>query len=577
MTDLTLSNYDLAVRDFQRARREAALQQILTRLQGKSDNLLCYDDVRQQLRGGTPVERGLQEIPLEKIVGSVGRYQDFTRTFLPKKDSDQERWARVKLAITDMKGLPPIELYQIGDIYFVKDGNHRVSVAHQLGSTHISAYVTEIESRVPLTADDDPDQIICKARYASFLEQTNLDKLRPEADLLMTVPGQYDILAEQISAEHKLLQQERPDQPAEQLWPIAVTQWYDHVYLPIIEIIREQGLMRRFPSKIETDLYVLLSEQREELEGALGWSLDPEAAVTELFNQPQNRPLLNRMLDSVAPTLEEGPIPGAWRNRQLSLNRENHLFEQILVVLEGIPDDERMMDHVIDLGKEDDDHILGLYIAPDQAAATHPKVEQIRTQFEACCKKANLRGEFAVDIGQFAPVLLKRAAWADLIVINLTHPPGTSTLDRLRSGWITIIERSPRPIMAIPHAVRTPHDRMLLAYDGSAKADEALFIAAYLALRWERQLTVLTVTTSYTTPKSLDRARSYLEKYGLTDVTYVLKDGSINDAILETAAEQNSNLLIFGGFGRRPTLRLVLGSTVEHLLRESPYPMLICR
>ena len=81
------SSYEVAVRDFQRARKEAALQQVLARLRGQSDKLLCYDDVRRQLRPEGMVERGLQEIPVSAIVGSVGRSQDFTRQFLPKKQS----------------------------------------------------------------------------------------------------------------------------------------------------------------------------------------------------------------------------------------------------------------------------------------------------------------------------------------------------------------------------------------------------------------------------------------------------------------------------------------------------------
>ena len=149
MDETTASSYDIAVQDFQRARRSATMQQILARLRGKSDTLLCYNEVRRQLQAGPAVERGLQEIPLNKIVGSVGRYQDFTRAFLPKRDSNKDRWARVKAAITDMKGMPPIEVYQLGAVYFVNDGNHRVSVARQLGSKTISAYVTEIETRVP--------------------------------------------------------------------------------------------------------------------------------------------------------------------------------------------------------------------------------------------------------------------------------------------------------------------------------------------------------------------------------------------------------------------------------------------
>lgn len=576
MTETTSSAYELAVRDFQRARREAALQQILARLRGKSDALLRYDEVRDHIRAGAAVERGLQEIPLDKIVGSVGRYQDFTRSFLPKKDSDQERWARIKMAITDMRGLPPIEVYQVGDVYFVKDGNHRVSVARQLGTKTISAYVTEVETRVPLTADDDPDEVICKARYADFLAETNLDQLRPEANLLMTFCGQYQALLAQIKSEQQLLSQAVGASSTAAEWEQAVVNWYDGVYLPTVQIIREFGVMRRFPERTETDIYVLLSERREELEEALGWHIDPETAVAELANE-QGRPLFTRVLDSVAPGLEGGPEVGRWRQQQLTLHREHHLFENILVLLEGIPDDEKILKQVIRLAQKDDDHILGLFVARDRGAVREERIQAVHHQFEAHCTAAGLRHEFAVEFGRFDQVVVKRAAWVDLVVINLTHPPQTTPLARLRPGWGTLIEQCPRPILVIPNAVQSTQDRILLAYDGSSKAEEALFVATYLALRWQRALTVLTVETNYTSAAALERARAYLQKHGVNWASYVLAAGSINEAILETAANYDSNLLIVGGFGWRPAVRLVLGSTVEHLLREFKQPILICR
>jgi hypothetical protein len=88
----------------------------------------------------------LHEIPLNEIVGSLGRHTDFNRQFLPRKDSQAGRWARVRMAY-DHSGLPPIEVYKLGEIYFVADGHHRVSVARQLGARYIEAYVIEIEPK----------------------------------------------------------------------------------------------------------------------------------------------------------------------------------------------------------------------------------------------------------------------------------------------------------------------------------------------------------------------------------------------------------------------------------------------
>lgn len=571
------SSYELAVRDFQRARREATMRQLLSRLRGKSDSLLGYDEVRQQLSGGEAKELGIQEIALDQIVGSVGRYQDFTRDFLPKNPSDQDRWANVKAAITDMKGMPPIEVYQLGEVYFVKDGNHRVSVARQLGTDTITAQVTEVKMRVPLTADDDPNQVICKARYADFLERTNIDRLRPEVDLLMTFCGQYQVMLAQIETECRLLSdREHQDECSGETWERAVVKWYDQVYLPIIQIVRDLGVMRRFPNLTEPDIYILLTERREELEEALGWQIDLETAVPELI-ESNNRSLLNRILDTVAPAMEEGPEVGRWRQQQLSLHREHHLFEKILVLLEGNDEDWKLLDQVLRIAKKDNDHILGLHVVHQKSDASSDRVIRLQREFEHRCQAAGLRAEFAVETGWVYQAVVRRSAWVDLVVINLTDPPKSEPFARLRSGWGTMIQQCPRPILALPHAVQSAQDRILLAYDGSPKAEEALFVAAYLTLRWERSLTVLTVKTNNTAASALDKARQYLEQYGVTEANYVLKEKKINEAILATAAEFESNLLILGGFGFQPALRLVLGSTVEHMLREFDQAILICR
>ena len=254
MTPLGDLRHEAAVRDFRRARREAALQQLLARVTGKSADLLAYNQVSEQLKISGGEELGVQEIPLDAIVGSVGRYQDFTRSFMPRSDQDVERWVREKTAVNNMHGMSPIDVYKIGDAYFVIDGNHRVSVARQLGSDTITARVTDVKSRVPLSDRADATEIICKARYLDFLEQTNLDNQFPGADLTMTFAGNYRALLAQIETQRRRIQERRGE-------PITFHQaaagWYELVYLPIIALIREQGVLRNFPERTEADIYIL--------------------------------------------------------------------------------------------------------------------------------------------------------------------------------------------------------------------------------------------------------------------------------------------------------------------------------
>ncbi|MCB0035249.1 MAG: hypothetical protein KDE51_14555, partial [Anaerolineales bacterium] len=150
---MSAPNLATAVSDFHRARWKASLEELAARFTGKTTTLLSYEEVRRRLRANSQVDRGLQDVRLDDIVGSVGRYNDFTRTFLPKNETDEQRWAQLKVVNGHGQGLPPIELYKIGKAYFVLDGNHRVSIARELGTPTIQAYVTEVLSKVTITPD----------------------------------------------------------------------------------------------------------------------------------------------------------------------------------------------------------------------------------------------------------------------------------------------------------------------------------------------------------------------------------------------------------------------------------------
>jgi len=189
-----------------------------------------------------------------------------------------------------------------------------------------------------------------------------------------------------------------------------------------------------------------------------------------------------------------------------------------------------------------------------------------------------LKGEFAVEVGSNpVQILNKRAAWVDLVATNLTFATETSPLTRLSSGVHTLVKRCPRPILVLTGESHSPMDRALLAYDGSPKADEALFVATYLAVRWGMSLAIVTVRTDYTAPVALERARLYLAGHHISNIEYILREQPITEAILDTAESLDSNLLIMGGFGFRPERQMRLGSTVDGALQRFRQPILICR
>ena len=266
-----------ALSDFQQAHHQASLQQIVARLTGKSVELLSYDDVLRQLKLTGRAARGVQTIPLESIVGTVGRCTDFTRTFLPRKSSDEQRWASLKTFVAEnsLDALPPIDVYQIGAAYFIQDGHHRVSIARQMGVAFIAAHVTEVHTRVPLTVEADFDALIVNAEHAEFLEYTHLDRLRPRSDFAVSVPGQYEKLEDHIEV-HRYFSEMAEERDI--AYEDAVCRWHDEAYRPIVEAIREQGILADFPGRTVTDFYLWIAEHRLVLQHELGWLISPEAA-----------------------------------------------------------------------------------------------------------------------------------------------------------------------------------------------------------------------------------------------------------------------------------------------------------
>ncbi|MFQ5407584.1 MAG: universal stress protein [Anaerolineales bacterium] len=470
----------MAVTDFRRARREAALQELLARLTGRTVDLLSFEEVRAMLRARTTGRRELREVPLDAIVGSVGRHSDFTRSFLPLRDSDRDRWAGVKAAVASLEGLPPIEVYQLGNAYFVLDGNHRVSVARTLGARHIEAYVTTVHARVELDPTTTPDKLICQAQYAEFLETTGLDRLRPGADLTTSIPGQYRTLREHIDVHRYFM---GLDEQRDVTYEEAVAHWYDTVYLTVINVLHESGALWEFPTHTETDLYLLLAEHRARLEERLGWTVSTESVAADLGSN-RGGSVTARVVSEVRAALvpdelEGGPPPGEWRRELVAARDTTQLFHDILVALPGTDAGWAALEAALTIAEREGATVLGLHVEqqPGLAGAAGPAVQ---AEFEGRCAAASVAHGFAVEAGSAAQQICSRARWTDLVVVPVAHPPGHTVRDRLSSGLSAIIRRCARPILAVPAGTGLGA-HPLLAYNGSPKADEALYVATYLA------------------------------------------------------------------------------------------------
>jgi hypothetical protein len=132
---------------------KSKLRDFWQRLRGKTNDLARMDEIARELGAFQQIACGVQTLPLGQIVGSVSRNQDFTCDFFPRRSVDKRRWASIYLAYDAMKPMPPIDVYQIGGVYFVADGHHRVSVACRRGCTYIDANVIKLDTPVELTVE----------------------------------------------------------------------------------------------------------------------------------------------------------------------------------------------------------------------------------------------------------------------------------------------------------------------------------------------------------------------------------------------------------------------------------------
>ena len=511
-------NYQSALQDFSEAHLKASLQEALARLTGKPNELLSYDEIAQKLKLQGRTDRGVHEIPVKAIVGSVGRYTDFTRTFLPRRPGDQERWARVKAVMDDPvgMGMDPIEVYKVGEAYFVLDGNHRVSIARQEGFEFIEAHVIEVKTEIPITPDLQPDELIIKAEYAEFLQKTEIKSLRPNVDLSVTVPGQYAKLLDHIEVHRYFmgldLQRDIP-------YSEAVEHWYDEIYLPFIEPLRERGMLRWFPDRTETDLYLWVSEHRATLENELGWSIRPDVALTNLAVE------VNSRADN------EESAPGTWRSTKMMDRYTDRLFMDILVSVSGSADGWLALEQAILVAQKETASLHGIHIVPPKTDPKSPDALAVQAQFNKRCQEVDLRGKLTIENGSVSDLVSRRALLTDLIVLNVSHPPEPG-LSSLGSGLRSIIWRSARPILTVPGSV-SPMDKALVAFDGSPKSKEALFVAAYLAEKWQTELTIVTLSNDDTiSPSVQDHARAYLELHEI-EADYLMLKGPM-DLILRS-------------------------------------------
>ncbi len=258
-----------AQHDFSRARRARLLSDVARRLRREPDDvglILPFEEVVEALGRTGQVDRGLQVVPLDAIVGTVDRAVDFDRGFRPTSARLRSRWERIAAAQRRGEALPPISLFQVGELFFVRDGHHRVSVAKSLGREDIDAYVTEVTTRLKLGADLTVSELPLKDHERLFRERVPLDQER-RARITLSDPWDFGVLAEAVEAWGFRLMQERGHfyERAD-----VARQWFDEEYVPVSELIAGGDLVER--GETETDAYLRMAADRYLLLRTHEWS-----------------------------------------------------------------------------------------------------------------------------------------------------------------------------------------------------------------------------------------------------------------------------------------------------------------
>jgi nucleotide-binding universal stress UspA family protein len=368
------------------------------------------------------------------------------------------------------------------------------------------------------------------------------------------------------------------DQQREIPYQEAVAHWYEHVYLPFVSIIHDQGILYDFPGRTEADLYLWIGRHRSDLEELLGWDVPLGPAAAD-FASTEGKDSGNvfsrvgqRVLEIVIPEeLEGAPKAGQWRRERAA--EDERLFPEILVGLSGEESSWLALEQAIPIAERENGRVSGLYVVQEEDERESDQAAAIRDRFYWRCGEVGLEGRFATDVGQVAGTLCSRARWSDLLVVNLAHRPGESPRARWTSGFRTLLRRCSRPILAVPErstSLMTP----MLVYDGSAQANEALYVTAYLSARWRLQPVVHLIQDG--DALNLEQAQSYLDDHAVSASYY--QEGTLDPAsVLALATERGCDFIVIGTADSNLMVSAVAGSTLVGFLSSTTIPIMICR
>jgi hypothetical protein len=291
--------------DFNKARNKALIARIQNFWNSERNELLSFYEVKEILKPKNEYYRGMQSVPIKLIVGSEGRYRDFNKYFLPRSDFLRARWESIDRAQIKDIPLPAIQLYEIGGAYFVRDGNHRVSVARSQGVEEIDAEVISLDSEITITPSmttDDLREAVIEYEKKLFYEKTDFARLTGDNNLNFSIPGRYDIVFNHILGHKYFLNQDKSEEiPLAE----ALVSWYREIYSPLIKIINDHRLCWNFPGQTGSDLYIWIVKHWDFLKKKNGSHYSLSAAARDFSHRyGKSRGKLRRFFSALAARLK---------------------------------------------------------------------------------------------------------------------------------------------------------------------------------------------------------------------------------------------------------------------------------
>ena len=549
--------YRKALDDFHRFRSKAAMERFWAGIRGESLDLLPFDKVSAKLRAVNQTELGLQDVPLEAIIGSVNRTSDFDRNFAPLSADDDTRWANVKAAMTSpfTHGVPPVSLYKIGEAYFVLDGNHRVSIAKEMGLDTIEAFVTEVKSKVALSSSFTLEELVEKAALADFLENTHLDRILPGVDLSLRQIDNYPLLEEHINVHRYYMGIE---QNQEVDYDTAAKDWYERVYLPVVRVVESSGLHDEFPHLSLTDLYLLVLDKQHNLQEWLGTALRTENIVEYLADQ------------------EGKQTKTAKLTTDIQSEKEEFLFRDILVAISEQDQEQIALRQAALVNRSRKGNILGIYVRSEHDVSKD-ELQTLEARFNNFLWDNEMKGKFFTVEGEPSKKLREFSLLSDLLVLKLRFPPGGSVFERVSSGIISILQSSRRPVLFVkelPLAVKS----ILLIYDERERSREALFVATYYASRYACPLLLVNIQGSEpTNQESLEIAQEYLRYFNVEAELIELEEDELGEQLPGLIEGHEISTVMMGGYESRGLLGRLFASQVDRVLEIVDIPVMVFR